>query len=152
MRIRNNTINDNTVIELGKFTVLWNMFERDFCSNTCNPKTIIKISPEITMSDEAQKELADILNTRRTWFEQDLLEYIQSRLHPNGAHQGTPEEKNLMQMFLLQSGEMYCGCLLVINRIRNNLLHGLKCVSELDSQIELFKAVNKVLESISKNK
>ena len=32
--------------------------------------------------------------------------------------------------------------------IRNNLLHGLKIISELNGQIELFKAINLVLENI----
>ena len=40
------------------------------------------------------------------------------------------------------------GCLLVIFRIRNNLMHGLKCIEQLNDQLELFKAVNGVLESL----
>ena len=44
--------------------------------------------------------------------------------------------------------EGVCGCLLVIRRIRNNMMHGLKAVSELDKQIELFRSANEVLESI----
>ena len=40
------------------------------------------------------------------------------------------------------------GCLLAIYRIRNNLMHGLKMVEQLNDQFELFQAVNDVLESI----
>lgn len=48
-----------------------------------------------------------------------------------------------------QTGDdLNCGCLLVIYRIRNNLMHGLKMVEELNNQLKLFKAVNGVLESI----
>ena len=44
--------------------------------------------------------------------------------------------------------DLNSGCLLVIYRIRNNLMHGLKMVEELNGQFELFQAVNGVLESI----
>lgn len=54
-----------------------------------------------------------------------------------------------MQNFMDQTGDdLNCGCLLVIYRIRNNLMHGLKMVEELNNQLKLFKAVNGVLESI----
>ena len=57
----------------------------------------------------------------------------------------------MMQMFLLQIGnddELVCGCLLIIHRIRNNMMHGLKVIKELNDQIELFRSANEVLESI----
>ena len=59
------------------------------------------------------------------------------------------EDINLMRMFLEQSGDdLVCGCLLVIHRIRNNLMHGLKLLCELDDQIEFFSAANEILENI----
>lgn len=58
----------------------------------------------------------------------------------------------LMKSFLEQNnGDVCCGCLLVIYRIRNNLMHGLKCIEELNDQFYLFEAVNDVLESIKVN-
>ncbi len=150
MIIKGNEINDNTIMELGKFTVLWNMFEENFCSNNCNPSKIKEVASEILLNDEAIKEFADVLNKRRGLFQQEIIDYIKTGLYPNGAHQGKDEDNEMMQQFMKQNGEyINYGCLLAINRIRNNLLHGLKCVSELDNQIELFKAVNKILESIS---
>lgn len=41
------------------------------------------------------------------------------------------------------------GCLLIIYRIRNNLLHGLKIITELNEQITLFREINKFLEKIN---
>lgn len=150
MIIKSNEINDNTIMELGKFTVLWNMFEENFCSNNCNTSKIKEVASEILLNDEAIKEFADVLNKRRGLFQQEIIDYIKTGLYPNGAHQGKDEDNEMMQQFMKQNGEyINYGCLLTINRIRNNLLHGLKCVSELDNQIELFKAVNKILESIS---
>ena len=47
-----------------------------------------------------------------------------------------------------EEDDLRCGCLLVIYRIRNNLMHGLKCIEQLNDQFELFQAVNGVLESL----
>ena len=150
MIIKGNKINGNTIMELGKFTVLWNLFERNFFSNNCNPGKIKEVASKIIINSEAIKEFADVLNKRRELFEQEIIDYIETGLYPNGAHQGRNEDNEMMQQFMGQNGEYTnCGCLLAINRIRNNLLHGLKCVSELDDQIELFKAVNKILENVS---
>lgn len=56
---------------------------------------------------------------------------------------------DIMCRFLEQNGDgLACGCLLVIHRIRNNLMHGLKLLGQLDDQIELFRAANEVSESI----
>lgn len=55
----------------------------------------------------------------------------------------------IMCQFIEQTGdELTRGCFLVIHRIRNNLMHGIKLLEELDGQIELFRAANAVLESI----
>lgn len=54
-----------------------------------------------------------------------------------------------MRQFIEQSGdELARGCLLVLHRIRNNLMHGMKLLEELDGQIELFQAATAVLESV----
>jgi len=151
MQIKKYKVNDSTVAEIGRFTILWNLFERDFCSNNCNPNKIKEVASEIIFNDGAVKEFANVLNKRRGWFEQNVLEYIETELYPIGANSGTKNDNKMMQQFMEQNDEYKnCGCLLVINRIRNNLLHGLKCISDLDRQIELFKATNKVLESISR--
>ena len=55
-----------------------------------------------------------------------------------------------MRQFITQSeGELTRGCLLVLHRIRNNLMHGMKLLEGLDGQIELFRAATAVLESIA---
>lgn len=54
-----------------------------------------------------------------------------------------------MEKFMEQKEEdVRCGCLLVIYRIRNNLMHGLKCIEQLNDQLKLFEAVNGVLETL----
>ena len=151
MEIKSNNINDETVLEIGKFAILWNYFENEYCSNYCTPAVIKRKAPSIYLNREKQKKFANVLNERSRWINQLETDYVRTSLHPRNAKRSSEDDMKMMQMFLLQIGnydELVCGCLLVIRRIRNNMMHGLKAVSELDKQIELFRSANEVLESI----
>lgn len=149
MLIKGHELGDELVVEIGKFSILWNCFERFHCDNFCKPAVIKKVCKKLSIDNDIQKELAEVLNERCSWFCPDIIHYVEYSLHPGNAHKSSHEDMVLMQDFLKQSGEkLSCGCLLVIYRIRNNLMHGMKCVEQLNNQLELFKAVNRVLESI----
>ena len=149
MIIKKNKLNDKLVMEIGKFSILWNCFERFQCDNFCDPGRIKKVAPLISIEKEKQSVLAAVLNKRRAWFGQVIPEYVETGLYPGNARQNRAEDRLLMEEFMEQRGEdLRCGCLLVIYRIRNNLMHGLKCIEQLNDQLELFRAVNGVLESV----
>lgn len=149
MNIKGYELTDEIVIEIGRFAILWNCFERDFFNNKCCLKKINEIYKKLTISKDAQEKLANVLNKRRNCFRQLISYYVNIGLHPGNAHQAKREDSILMQEFIKQESEdSRCGCLLVIYRIRNNLMHGLKNIEELNGQLELFQAVNDVLESI----
>ena len=142
---------NETVLEIGKFATLWNCFEKEYCNNNCKAAVIREKANLIQIDIGTQAKFADVINKRRIKLGQSITEYITNGLHGENAH-GSPEtDMNTMCKFLEQCGdydELVCGCLLVIRRIRNNMMHGLKAVSELDKQIELFRSANEVLESI----
>lgn len=149
MVIKGNRLDDKLIMEIGKFSILWNCFERFQCDNFCNPKKIKDVSFLVTIDKERQAELAKVLNKRRAWFGQVIPEYVETGLYPGNAHQSQEEDRLLMEKFMKQEeDDLRCGCLLVIYRIRNNLMHGLKCIEQLNDQFELFQAVNGVLESL----
>lgn len=151
MLIKGSKLRKETVLEIGKFSILWNCFERDWCENNCSPEKIKGVAETIPVSMETQASLAEILNRRRGWFGQLEMDYIRDSLHPGNARASTEENMQIMRHFLEQEGnDLIRGCLLVLYRIRNNLMHGLKLIEELDGQIELFQAANSVLESIGK--
>ena len=151
MEIKSNNINDETVLEIGKFAILWNCLEKEYCNNNCKAAVIREKANLIQIDIGTQAKFADVINKRRIKLGQSITEYITNGLHGENAH-GSPEtDMNTMCKFLEKCGdydELVCGCLLVIRRIRNNMMHGLKAVSELDKQIELFRSANEVLESI----
>ena len=149
MKIKGENLNDELVVEIGKFSILWNCFERFYCHNSCNPRKITSVAFLINIDKDKQAELAKALNNRRSRFGQIIPDYVETGLHPGNARLSKEEDQRLMIEFMQQSGEdMRCGCLLVIHRIRNNLMHGLKCIEQLNDQLELFQAVNGVLESL----
>lgn len=151
MLVNGYNLQNKTVLEIGKFSILWNCFEHDWCSNNCNPDKIKSIVKSIQFDREKQSQFAKVLNNRRNWFGQLEIDYVRESLHPGSARASKEDDIQIMRQFLEQEGDdfdLICGCLLVIYRIRNNLMHGLKLIEELDGQIELFRAANDVLESI----
>lgn len=149
MRIKEFELQDTTVLEIGRFAILWNQFEHDWCNNNCTPSKIKEIANTTQMDIEKQRALSEVLNRRRMWFDQLEVDYVRDSLHPGNARASAEEDMKLMQDFLKQTGDsLESGCLLAIYRIRNNLMHGLKMLEELDGQIELFRAANAVLESV----
>ena len=149
MEIKGEKLNDELVMEIGKFSILWNCFERFQCDNLCNPKRIKKVYSLLSIDKEEQAKLVKVLNKRRSWFGQVIPEYVETGLYPGNARQNQEEDRLLMEKFMEQKeADLRCGCLLVIYRIRNNLMHGLKCIEQLNDQLELFQAVNGVLESL----
>lgn len=149
MLIKDEKIQEDTVVAIGKFAILWNWFEHYWCNNYCNPQKIRNIAKIVHVDMEKQANLSKVLNERRNWFGQLELDYIVNSLHPGNARASSEEDIETMRQFMEQTGDdLICGCLLVIHRIRNNLMHGIKLLEELDGQIELFNAANAVLESI----
>ena len=149
MLIKGNTLDNDLVMEIGKFSILWNCFERFQCDNFCTAKRIKEVYSLVNIDKEKQAELAKVLNQRRAWFGQVIPEYVETGLYPGNAHQSQEEDRLLMEKFMEQKeDELRCGCLLVIYRIPNNLMHGLKCIEQLNDQLELFQTVNGVLESL----
>lgn len=149
MLINGFRLQDETVIEIGKFTILWNIFENYECHNRSCQKEIRNIADNITIDIEKQTNLAKRLNEHRNWLSLSVIDYVKQVLHSDNSDKSTDSNIELMCNFLEQTGEnINCGCLLAIQRIRNNLIHGIKSVAYLNEQIDLFRAVNAVLESI----
>ena len=149
MVIKGHVLDEKLVMEIGKFSILWNYFESSQCDNYCDANKIKAISASIHIGCEEQTEFAKVINKRRAAFRQVASDYVGNSLHPRNAHYSSEEARFLMQQFIEQDGDnLCCGCLLIIYRIRNNLLHGLKCIQNLNDQLELFQAVNAVLESL----
>ena len=117
MKIRDFELKDQTVLEIGKFAILWNWFEKEFCHNECNYKELKKVAPYVKIDFQSQKDLAEVFEQRRFLFEQMIEEYVRTALYPDNAKRPKtePEERKAMEGFLAQKEEyIVLGCLMSI--------------------------------------
>ena len=152
VEIRGHRLREETVLEIGRFSILWSIFENEFCHLKCTSAVLAEIAPTLTIDPEARLRFVEALRRRCSLRELLAADYVHSSLHPSGAHLSSEEEQTLMRQFIEQTGStLNLGCLLIIRRLRNNLMHGLKLPEDLDGQLELFRAMNGVLEHLSRN-
>jgi len=148
-------LQEKTVIEIGKFAILWGAFEKNVCRWEKNDKKVEKLlskSEEIEnvspCSPEKLKKFAEKLKERVEYCGNgNISKYVES-LSPNCSY-----GQSDIEGFISSKGQgSFAGALVAIYRIRNNMFHGSKVLKELDRQNELFKAANKVLEEIFNSK
>lgn len=151
IKILNNDLTDKIVFEIGKFSIFWAEFEKSL-GNNCSDDLLVNKKHLFMVDDNVIINFWKSLHNRSQYFDEDIEAYTNYNLIPENAHRPRDKYIKYMKDFLnldeLVKNDWVCGALLCIYRIRNNLLHGLKCIDELNGQIELFKAMNKVLENI----
>ena len=150
IKILKENLSDDIVKEIGKFTILWAEFEKRYCNNDCNSVKIWDFANSYQVDEKLLRNLSICLKGRVDLYEESVNVYVRYNLVPSGARIPSEKDLGIIQNFIEKDSNLIVGAFLSIYRIRNNLLHGLKCLKELDNQIELFKAMNNVLENIKK--
>lgn len=148
IEILEESLSDDIVKEIGKFTILWSNFENKYCLNNCNSATIKDFANGYLIDAKLLSNFSTVLKGRAYLYEESIPGYVRYNLVPAGARTPSKQDLEIIRKFIEQDYKLIVGAFLAIYRIRNNLLHGLKTLSELDNQIELFKSMNKVLENI----
>ena len=150
IKIKNVNLTREIIHQIGKFAVLWNVFEDEKCDNNCNNYKLQKIAESVTSINPITLEnFARALQGRVDILSNGIEEYVEYVLIPSDAHGRNSKHAVEIKRFIESNGqESLAGGLMAIYRIRNNMFHGLKELSSLDGQIELFKAMNKMLEEI----
>ena len=148
--------NSELVLEIGKFSIWWNMFESQKFDCSFSYEKANEFANKITNDkDNCFKKFAAELKERAMNIfdgQDDCLEkYIKTKLYPTTDCRAriTKREKeecaNKVLKFISSDGQEYFeGALLAIYRIRNNMFHGLKD----EFRIELFRAINNVFKNI----
>ncbi len=144
MNINGRQIESETVLEIGKFAILWNIFEKEKCNTNCNiEKLRTLIQHEKT--NQHWRDLSQVFKNRVTANASDSERYVDTKLSIGiGLNEAAKQE---VKDFIENTESSHLlGGLIAIYRIRNNMYHGLKDWTALDSQIELFRGINKFLE------
>ena len=149
MKIAGLTVKNNVVTEIGKFAILWNRFEHRFCNNHCNLSKIIENGKSIIIDEIKLNNFREAVKKRMELFGVDSTTYVFHELHLDKKYMSPEDCRRYMEQFIDNTKpDNITGCLLIIYRIRNNMMHGLKDINELDGQLDLFQAANGVLEDL----
>ncbi len=147
-------IKKETVLEVGKFTILWNIFEKHRCKYNYKCKEINSIELSHLYKLPFEK-FASVLKDRALTKGLTIKTYVENKLYPKSNAIIRKDDKEIYMPividFINSAGRTQLeGAILAIHRIRNNMFHGLKWYDELDEQINLFRAMNAVLEEVIK--
>jgi len=143
-------VKKETLVEVGKFAVLIGLFEKEKCDYG-RQIDLTKVAKEIEDKKISTKELATAIRGRVDLYEKDVEVYVEYILEDPAkvAYAMTETKRKYIEGFINSEGSSsVIGGLIAIYRIRNNMFHGIKQVSSLNNQIELFKAMNKFLQEV----
>ena len=148
-------VDNEVIVEIGKFAILWNEFERKLTGygNNNNYDSYKRICEIITYDETAYKELRNYLICQRNYRSGKTKDFVEKFLYTSNGIQANKNVITAICNYIDDDGiktEKLCGCLYTIQRYRNNLMHGIKDLSGLDDQLSVFKIINKLLESILK--
>lgn len=146
-------MDNETIFEVGRFAILWNIFEDVICDCDCSGAKILEVAQKITVV-EPFIQLTTEFKKRAAGLKCSVEDYVTTKIYPiKRARRSNADIADMPKVieFINYGGkDKLEGGLLAIRRIRNNMFHGLKGHSELDDQISLFKAMNAVLEEVIK--
>ena len=79
MEIKGEKLNDELVMEIGKFSILWNCFERFQCNNFCTAKKIKEVCSLVSIDEAKQAELDAVRTSAQAELETKQSEIIRLR-------------------------------------------------------------------------
>ena len=135
---------EETVFEIGKFTINWNLFEHYYQKNNAKPEKIKKLNLDIFEFDDTVEHFRNelikfISDYNRVIDDMAINEFL---FHNERI---PPWSVDIKEYLKYKNDDIHNG-LLCIYRIRNNLLHGEKEIWTINHQCNLIKAATAVLE------
>lgn len=145
---------EDTITTLGKFAILWNMFENEKFDKYCTKDKIKNKTYDITINNDIilfmsnlKMALINYLTTPKLSQKSQVVKMFYDNNDINVIENHVYEYLNDKP---LSDEDKLQGCLFVCLRLRNNLFHGIKDKYSLDDQVKIFKALNNLLEYIVK--
>ncbi|MHB8130077.1 MAG: hypothetical protein ACYDEX_13875 [Mobilitalea sp.] len=145
----------DTVFTIGEFSIFWCQFEQVVFDAEANTIKILSWAEtfEDSIIDRGELTLlcANIRKYATKYLKNTEMATIQERVY-SLKNQGNSTHQKLIYEFLNNSSSEihFLGCMLYIQRIRNNLFHGLKGIFTLNSQKEMFDSINRLFEYLLK--
>ena len=142
-------INNDTVSIIGEFSILWCRFEQVYFSMHVTSAKLIDLANQIQNDDELSSLYDSLKSTSVKYLQNTDAPIIMNRIFSE-RNPGKEQDREQIYEFLNgdSSNPNWPGCMLYIQRIRNNLFHGLKDIYSLDKQKEMFTSICKLLNYI----
>ena len=148
MNLDEYNISKATIESVGAFTILWCQFEQYKFDSNANTSKIKEYANTFDL-DADLKTLVLALAVKeesRRYLGTTDAERLKDRIYSE-QNQGRPEDVQAVLDFLNVFSKRlnFTGCLLYIQRIRNNLFHGLKDIYTLDRQRKMIDAISELI-------
>jgi len=146
--IKKYNVNRQTITELGKFTLLWNIFEKEYFDKKCKACKVKNYKYPISKNLEKKcNEFINVLHSYLGTCKNTInREIIKETLFDNSDEYHVEIENVLKNDCFGQ--DLIIGTVFILLRIRNNLFHGIKQCLTINNQLQLFNSANIVLNTL----
>lgn len=129
-------IDEETQRAVVNFSLMWNVFEGQFCDNGANVAKFELLAEEITKRNYPEQEVKEIFLFYRNLF----IENGETNWRFESLEFRRNDRKDFVKEVILNhnhiSKDAFWAALIIIYRIRNNLFHGVKAFHLLHNQSE----------------
>lgn len=140
-------ITQETIQSVGEFSINWSLFEKYYCDCFCKPWKIDEIIDFSPYEEKIVPLIPKFRTLMNAWFK-----YQNKEINDDGVSDILYTEENegsnyrsRIVSFLTSDSTSVVDCMLCIERLRNNLLHGEKEAFELNRQRELIETATSIL-------
>jgi len=143
-------VKEETILEIGKFSILWNMLEERYFDKCMTDKKVPDVANFI-YSDNIQQYCLNLVHALLKYLNEDkktiTIEKIRKKLYSESWN-GSYSEMERTILGKSNNVELLIGSMLLLLRLRNNLFHGEKDTYKINAQLELFSAANTLLDKL----
>jgi len=138
-------VSKQSLIKVGEFSVLWSLFEQRYFHSKADINEIEVFSSRVIIDALLQTKIINLQLSARDYLGVVDMDVVKDRVFSMDNPGSASHREAIFQYLSLSNQINLFGCLLFIYRIRNNFFHGLKDISRLDDQKDLFGNINEIL-------
>ena len=113
IKILNENFTEEIVKAIGKFTILWCNFEKEYCDTRCSPNKIKSFAQTHIVNKKYLKNLSEKVKGRVDLLGGCIPIYISYNLVPEGANRPNEEDMEIIRNFVdFEGNDLLCGALL----------------------------------------
>lgn len=154
-------VNPDVRLLISDFAILWNNYEKYLFSDF-NGNPFYRFSKLINSENNSRSVIDRIMNAMTPEYETEILNLYDKFIDYFKRKHGTFNARLFIDKYSVRKGDIseeelndlienqslknkYLFLMLMVGRVRNNMFHGIKQISDLNNQKELFEICNRLL-------